>query len=258
MINNIGFLTQVAAIRDDRPTYRLGGDGSDGTCDCIGLIIGAIRRAGGRWNGTHGSNYAARNEMAFLTNELADAVPGWLAYKAKAPGESGYDLPAKYEGGEDLLDYYHVGVVTSVDPLRITHCTSGGGVDGITVDEKQGKWSLFGPCKLIDYGDDAEAPTANTAIVRASSGSKVKMRAKPGVFSTLYWDVPVGSVVRVIQREAAAGWTQIAYGGNTGYMMTKFLEIAESGVADGETVVIELDKASASALMAALRKAGVP
>ena len=258
MVNNIDFLTQVAAIRADRPTYRLGGDGSDGTCDCIGLVIGAIERAGGKWPGTHGSNYAARNVMDFLTNELAEAVPGWLAYKAKAPDESGYDLPEKYAGSADLLDYYHVGVVTSVAPLEITHCTSGGGVDGITADTKQGNWKYFGPCNLIDYAGETEEPTMTTAIVRASSGSTVKMRSKPSTSASLYWDVPVGSIVQVIRKEAAPGWTQIMWKANEGYMMTKFLDFGESGESDAETVVIELDKASASALMAALRKAGVP
>ena len=58
MIQLSDFLTQIAAIAAESPSYRLGGDGSDGTCDCVGLIIGAIRRAGGQWAGTHGSNYA--------------------------------------------------------------------------------------------------------------------------------------------------------------------------------------------------------
>ena len=40
------FIAQVEAIAQASPVYRPGGDGSDGTCDCIGLVIGAIRRAG--------------------------------------------------------------------------------------------------------------------------------------------------------------------------------------------------------------------
>ena len=60
------FIAQVEAIAQASPVYRLGGDGSDGTCDCIGLVIGAIRQAGGAWMGTHGSNYAARYEICLL------------------------------------------------------------------------------------------------------------------------------------------------------------------------------------------------
>ena len=39
------FLREIRNIRALNPIYRLGGSGVDGTCDCIGLIIGAIRRA---------------------------------------------------------------------------------------------------------------------------------------------------------------------------------------------------------------------
>ena len=151
MVNLSAFLSQVAAIASERPTYRLGGEGADGTCDCIGLIIGAIERAGGKWKGTHGSNYAARNEMAVLSRQI-DATQmelGWAVYKAKAPNESGYALPDKYKSGSDLLDYYHVGVVTGIEPLEITHCTTGGGVDGIATDSKQGKWLYGGPLALV-------------------------------------------------------------------------------------------------------------
>lgn len=57
------FLLKADEIAEEKPSYQLGHDGSDGKCDCIGYIIGAIRRSGGSWKGTHGSNYSARNEM---------------------------------------------------------------------------------------------------------------------------------------------------------------------------------------------------
>ena len=52
-----GIQKNIARVRE----YKLGMDGSGGQCDCIGLIIGAVRLMGGEWKGTHGSNYAARN-----------------------------------------------------------------------------------------------------------------------------------------------------------------------------------------------------
>lgn len=33
-----------------------GGDGSDGTCDCVGLGIGALRRGGVNYKSLHGTN----------------------------------------------------------------------------------------------------------------------------------------------------------------------------------------------------------
>lgn len=34
------FLEQLETICATKPDYRIGGSGTDGTCDCIGLIIG--------------------------------------------------------------------------------------------------------------------------------------------------------------------------------------------------------------------------
>ena len=84
MVTLEAFLSGVAKIKSEAPTYREGGDGSDGTCDCIGLVIGAIRRAGGGWAGTHGSNYAARFAVDGLFRQVdaADLEPGWLVFKA--------------------------------------------------------------------------------------------------------------------------------------------------------------------------------
>ena len=85
MVTLEAFLSEVAKIKSEAPTYREGGDGSDGTCDCIGLVIGAIRRAGGGWAGTHGSNYAARFAVDGLFRQVdaADLEPGWLVFKAQ-------------------------------------------------------------------------------------------------------------------------------------------------------------------------------
>lgn len=50
---------------------------------------------------------------------------GEIVYKARKPGDSSYNLPDRYKAnGGDLLDYYHVGVVTKVRPLEITHCST--------------------------------------------------------------------------------------------------------------------------------------
>ncbi len=114
------FLEQLETICATKPDYRIGGSGTDGTCDCIGLIIGAVRRAGGSWTGIHGSNYAARKQMAdFGEIKAADLFVGEVIYKARKPGDSSYSLPDRYKVGDDLLDYYHVGVVTKVHPLEI-------------------------------------------------------------------------------------------------------------------------------------------
>ena len=230
------FLRSVQEIKAEAPTYRLGGDGSDGTCDCIGLIIGAIRRAGGKWTGTHGSNYAARFAVSGMMRNVsaADLELGWIVFKARGPLDAGYDLPDKYRVGGasytgDVMDYYHVGVVTSIEPLNITHCTKGGGVDGITVDTRQGDWRYAGPCVLVTYAADTDSPDGGDtsmetrrATVISQDGNPVKLRPTPSTAKPYLAKVPVGTVVEVMQD--AQGWAQVRLpSGQVGYMMTKFL-----------------------------------
>lgn len=164
------FLGKIAEIAAEKPAYRLGGSaqrpqaasikdydrfGAFG-CDCIGLIIGAYRRAGGIWRGTHGSNWARRHMMATF-GPVAGYAVGDIVYKAHAPGDAGYNLPLAYVHDPDQRDYYHVGVVTSANPLRITHCTSWRGGSGIKVDTRRGKWLYGGRLAGIDY-DAAQGP----------------------------------------------------------------------------------------------------
>lgn len=216
------FIAQVEAIAQASPVYRLGGDGSDGTCDCIGLVIGAIRRAGGSWTGTHGSNYAARYEMRELlpVTDAGELCLGDVVYKARTPGQAGYALPERYKNDPDQRDYYHVGVVTATSPLEITHCTS----PGIVRDTKLGKWTYRGRLEKVDYdGTEGMETMVQTATVVADSGSKVKMRSKPSASDGLYWEVPVGAEVQVA--EITGGWAKVRYGDRTGYMMAAFLDM---------------------------------
>lgn len=216
------FIAQVEAIAQASPVYRLGGDGSDGTCDCIGLVIGAIRQAGGAWMGTHGSNYAARYEMRELlpVTDAGGLCLGDVVYKARTPGQAGYALPERYKNDPDQRDYYHVGVVTATSPLEITHCTG----PGIVRDTKLGKWVYRGRLKKVDYdGTEVVETMVQTAKVTAASGSAVKMRSKPSASDRLYWEVPVGAEVQVA--EVTGSWAKVRYGDRTGYMMTDFLAL---------------------------------
>ena len=216
------FIAQVEAIAQASPVCRLGGDGSDGTCDCIGLVIGAIRRAGGSWTGTHGSNYAARYEMRELlpVTDAGELCLGDVVYKARTPGQAGYALPERYKNDPDQRDYYHVGVVTATSPLEITHCTG----PGIVRDTKLGKWVYRGRLKKVDYdGTEVVETMVQTAKVTAASGSAVKMRSKPSASDRLYWEVPVGAEVQVA--EVTGSWAKVRYGDRTGYMMTDFLAL---------------------------------
>lgn len=232
------FLAKVDEIKALNPKYKLGHDGDDGYCDCVGLIIGAVRRCGEKWTGIHGSNWAVRNYTANL-HEVTSAVQlslGELVYKAREPGDDYYDLPNRYDNHPDRKDYYHIGVVTQVNPLRITHCTSGGGVDGIIVDKKLGKqWKWAGELTLIDRtednGSEEETTVVMTATVTAKSGSNVNMRKTPSKTGLLVDRVPVGATVAVNSNNDE--WAQIVYNAQTGYMMSEFLALGDEGADAG-------------------------
>lgn len=220
------FLSAVDAIQAEQPTYRSGGKAADGTCDCIGLIIGALNRCGVKWPGIHGSNWAARNAMAWMlpVSDASDLTVGDIVYKARRPGDTGYSLPERYAADPDRCDYYHVGVVRSVSPLRIIHCTSPGGV---TTDTKLGKWAYRGGLSLIDRSDYSpedipEAVCAGTATVTASSGSTVNLRPGSSKSGKVLMKVPVGSEVTVL--EVKGSWAKVEVP-MTGYIMTDFLKM---------------------------------
>ncbi|MGN1021619.1 MAG: peptidoglycan-binding protein [Aristaeellaceae bacterium] len=160
------FLAAVDEIAREAPVYRVGGKAADGTCDCIGLVIGALDRCGMKWPGIHGSNWAARNAMAGLApvTGTGSLTVGNLVYKAKAPGETGYRLPERYAADPDRNDYYHVGVVRSVSPLRIVHCTSPGGV---VTDTRLGRWACTGALRLTGGAQAAETQAAEAQAAQA-------------------------------------------------------------------------------------------
>lgn len=223
------FVAAVQQIADERPVYREGGDGTGGECDCIGLIIGAIRRCGEDWTGLHGSNWTARNAVANIVSLNANVclLVGDLVFKSRMPLDPAWDLPARYQSDADQTDYYHVGVVTSVNPLRITHCTT----PGIVVDKSAADWDCTARLTLL-------APL-ETRVVTAASGSTVNLRHTPG--GSLLARIPIGTEVVV---EATKGeWSRLTHDGRTGWMLTKYLrEVGESGdrLSELEQAVTEL------------------
>lgn len=224
MVHMESWLNKVDEIASERPSYKIGHDGSDGTCDCIGLIIGALKRCGVKWPGIHGSNWAARNAMSWLlpVSDAGDLAVGDIVFKGKRPGESGYALPDRYASDPDRNDYYHVGVVRSISPLRIVHCTSPGGV---TTDTTVGKWAYRGGLTLLDRSACEESSAAvvpGTATVTASSGSTVNLRTSTSKRGKVLTKIPIGNDVTVL--DVNGEWAKVQFP-VTGYIMLDFLKM---------------------------------
>ena len=247
------FLHFIAVIKALNPAYKQPGDGSGGVCDCIGLIIGAIRRMGLKWTGIHGSNYAARYAIVWLKKitSLSEIQLGDVMLKAYEKGHSKWNLPDRYWKGKpyyngDLKDYYHAGVITSLDPITIspitlTHMTSPR-MKTLTVrsmnDLISSNWLYHGKAKpIVDAASDKETvsikipentpSTGCQAVVVAESGGTVNMRAGAGMNYKITMRVPLGTTVEIIT--PGEKWAQISHGGKKGYMMAQFLDVIGDG-----------------------------
>ena len=62
------------------------------------------------------------------------------------------------------------------------------------------------------------------ATVHSENSGSVKMRAKPSTSCNLYWDVPDGAQVDLL--DWGDQWSRIEWSGQEGYMMSKFLVYA--------------------------------
>lgn len=219
--------------------YKLGCTGSNGLSDCIGYPMGALALEGQAWNGIHGSNYGARyrtKNLHYVSN-ASELKLGELVYKANLPGSKGYDLPGRYKKGGayyngDLNDYYHVGVVTSVNPLTISHCSGG----GMHYDKKLGDWHYAGNCSLVDYGTVVPVPaptpapspepshSINKMVVDVPDDTSVNVRRAASTSAGILTRLPEGTTVEVTSVSGA--WSHVKYSYDQtgeGYIMSKFL-----------------------------------
>lgn len=190
MITVQKYIEGIESIYVEQPSYALNHDGSDGKCDCIGMVKGAIRRGGGDATGLSGVNYAARYTIRNLQKIAGSAQlqVGQVVLKKREPGESGYNLPDKYRpGGKndtgDYRDYYHIGTVTRVYPLEITHMTS----PKPKKDTSIGKWAFFGDLPQVagDYTPVPEPEPVDPFEPVIDPGMPTLRRGDKGEYVTL-------------------------------------------------------------------------
>lgn len=217
--------------------YKLACNGSNGLSDCIGYIIGSLLLIGIKWNGTHGSNYAARYRTKNLhaVMSASQLKLGQLVYKHNKPGTTEWNksFPKdKYGNHPDQNDYYHVGVVTSVNPLEISHCSGG----GMHYDKSLGKWSHAGECTLVEYSSspvvtpieqttsETEVTGSGKAVVDVPDDTSVNIRSAASTSGKILVKANEGTVLDVIS--VSGSWAKVKYSFNkvgTGYVMSKFI-----------------------------------
>ena len=201
--------------------------------DCSGLFVKIYRDQGSSIY--HGSNTIYRKYCG-EKGELKNAnqlVPGMAVFKWNP------NTPSKYDDG--LGDFQHIGLVVSVNPLRIIHASSAAGC--VTTDTKIGKWKYWGKLKDVDYSGsvvpdpepipkpEPEPETKKIVTVVSENGKPVNMRTKAYLTAPLVDRVDCGTRVYWL-KDNGNGWSYIQFGKKYGWMMSKFLSGGEEQVSD--------------------------
>lgn len=247
MIGVSAFVKKVEQIALRDLTYRTGGVGKDGTCDCIGLIMGAMYELGHKAYDLHSTNYFSRYQTLELKKAREkDLFIGQILYRARTNQDelNGRYMPGgRYYTG-DLLDYYHVAVVTSIKPLQIIECTEYKNGSGIVYNSTFKNWDYGGKLRGVLYDEtdaggiyeEKEAMTLYRATVITQKDPLV-LRATPN--GREIGRIPKGETVDVI---AEGEWARVRYGDMLGYVSGKYLErIEEQAQAKKTTTLIKDD-----------------
>lgn len=234
MIGVSGFAKRIETIAARNLTYRTGGMGKDGTCDCIGLIMGAMYELGHKAYDMHSTNYFARYQTLELKKvDKKGLFIGQLLYRARTNQDRLNDryLPGgRYYTG-DLLDYYHVAVVTSVKPMRIIECTEYGDVTGIVIHDVFKNWDYGGRLRGVLYDEEDTGgvyeETEEEAVVLyrariATQTDPLTLRATAS--GRKIGEIPKGETVEVL---AGGEWSRVRWGEALGYVSSEYLEVIE-------------------------------
>ena len=204
--------------------YESPGTNDKNGIDCSGMFVKMYRDQGAKIY--HGSNTIFReycSETGKITS-ARDLQVGMAVFKCKPWTDA--DKGNKWYGTEPG-NLSHIGFVTSVNPLEITHCTS----PVAKTDSTIGKWAYWGKLKNVDYGgspspepgpDPEPTPVTKTMYVYAENGKPVNMRRKASKQAELVERVPVGASV-IWQKDDGNGWAYVKYHGFVGWMMDCYL-----------------------------------
>lgn len=211
--------------------YVSPGSNDQSGIDCSGAFVRAYRKHG--LSIYHGSNTIFRKHCSGtgrIDSDVSRLRMGMAVFKQREDGSE----PEKYRG-DGYGNMYHIGLVTSVSPLRIVHATP----PSAAVDTKIGKWGWYGLLDKVDYGSSQESggnmPMAvQKATVVSANGKAVNLRPTPGTEKSYIAKVSVGATVEV--QERGSEWCTVTYGGLRGYMMAKFLAFENAPSSGGNSL----------------------
>ena len=218
--------------------------------DCIGSIWKILERYGAKTSYV-GSNWFARHELKNMRplTDKSQLYDGCAVLKTVLPNQSGYALPDRYESDADPIDYNHIGIGTDdgqiLDSTRTASGRDGPGVSTAKIGPSS--WDIIAEFEDVDYSGASEPPQegADTVIgyINLPPTSNVFHRISPSNGSQWYGRINGGEAVEIVSDSGE--WTRVRYGGNDGYVMSKFITTDASAQPDPMPPdVVDVDRAA--------------
>lgn len=205
--------------------YASPGSNDQSGIDCSGAFVRAYGLQGARIY--HGSNTIYRQHCSAVGEiaSTAGLLPGMAVFKCRADGNE----PTKYYS-DGIGNMYHIGLVTSVNPLRIVHATT----PIAKVDSKLGNWSHWGKLSEVYYegGGSMDEAATGTGIVATQSGA-LNLRDAPG--GAVVGKLQKGGTVELLSGggDGGDGWYRVRYGALVGYASADYIEKVDEPADDG-------------------------
>ena len=221
--------------------------------DCSGMFVRAFKRQGATIY--HGSNTIWREDLSekgrILTQNQLKV--GMAVFKNRAWTDN--DSKHRWYNKDADGNMYHIGLVVSVNPVKIIHASTNG--MQVREDPYTKAWTHWGKLKAVDYNSaNEEVIPMTTKYVYSENGGDVNLREEKSTRSARITAVPFGAEVQKLSDEGE--WSRVMYDRYTGYMMTKFLRdkpVSSTTPVTGSTTNIDgTAKEKLKALLAEMSK----
>lgn len=231
--------------------YVSPGSNDQNGIDCSGAFVRAFRAQGGSIY--HGSNRMIRAHCrdAFQITNATQLEPGMAVFKVRQDGNesSDYKPGGKYYDPLLVGNFYHVGLVTGTNPLRIVHATTPvAKADSVLkASSSLPGWTWAAYLKDVVYsgqsdGSAEETPaTTQYATVDVPEGENLRMRKTPSPSGEYMQKIPRGTELEITAHKD--GYAQTSYKGFTGWVDERFLrylQVKEPEVQPGKGYAVRV------------------
>lgn len=192
--------------------------------DCQAFIEQTVKRAGGVMRDYRGSNDMYRNACSEIVPlAIARLQPGMLLFIVEHDGGELDQYKADGLGNASHVGWYTGGI------YEVVHSSDTRG--GVAPSTLKNGWTHAGYAKELSYTgqppvDVKPEVTPLTGFINLPADKNVFHRISPNTSSAWWGRINGQEMVDVISING--DWARVKYGGHDGYVMAKFIEMAEA------------------------------